>query len=73
MLVELLQTHTSLLYTFITNSTHLFNDLKDIPYDHNLRLASFDISNMYTYIPTNELLSITDTARNNNLVEESLK
>jgi len=43
------------------------------PYDHNLRLASFDISNMYTNIPTHKLLSITDTACNNNLVEERLK
>ena len=61
-------------YTFnVTNSTHLINDLADIPYDHNLRLASFDISNMYTNIPTHELLSIIDTACNNNLVEESLK
>ena len=42
-------------------------------YDHNLRLASFEISNMYTNIPTHELLSIIDTACNNNLVEESLK
>ena len=33
----------------------------------------FDISNMYTNIPTHELLSIIDTACNNNLVEESLK
>ena len=43
------------------------------PYDHNLRLASFDISNMYTNIPTHKLLSTTDTACNKNLVEERLK
>jgi len=74
MLVKILQTHTPLPYTFnVTNSTHLINDLADTPYDHNLRLASFDISNMYTNIPTHKLLSIIDTACSNNLVEESLK
>jgi len=57
MLVKTLQTHVPLPYTFnITNSTHLINDLADIPYEHKLRLASFDILNMYTNIPTNELL-----------------
>ena len=45
----------------------------NIPYDHNLRLASFDISNTYTNIPTHELLSIIDTACDKNLVEERLK
>ena len=74
MLVKILQTHTLLPYTFnVTNSTHLINDLADIPYEHNLRLSSFDISNMYTNIPTNELLSLIDTACSNNLVDESLK
>ena len=74
MLVKLLQTHTPLPYTFnVTNSTHLVNDLADIAYDHKLRLASFDISNMYTNIPTHKPLSIIDTACNNNLVEERLK
>jgi len=43
------------------------------PYDHKLRLASFDISNMYTNNPTHKLLSIIDTACNKNLVEERLK
>ena len=74
MLVKLLQTHSPLPYTFnVTNSTQLINDLADIPYDHILRLVSFDISNMHTNIPTYELLSIIDTACNNNLVEERLK
>ena len=30
-------------------------DLLDIPYDDNLKLASFDITNTYTNIATNEL------------------
>ena len=74
MLVKLLATHTPLPYTFnVTNSTHLINDLCNIPYDHHLRLASFGISNMYTNIPTQELLSIIDTACDNNLVEDRLQ
>jgi hypothetical protein len=73
-LVKILQAHVPLLYTFnVTNSTHLINDLADIPYKHNLRFTSFDISNIYSKIPTNELLSIIDTACNNNLVKKSLK
>ena len=43
------------------------------PYDHNLRLAFLDISNIYTNIPTHKLLYSIDTACNNNLVEERLK
>ena len=34
--------------------------LADTPFDLNLKLASFDISNMYTSITTKELLKIMD-------------
>jgi len=33
-------------------------DLKDIPKDKNTRLASFDIGNTYSNVPTDELISI---------------
>jgi hypothetical protein len=73
-LVELLQTHTLLLYTFnIKNTTQLINDLTDIPYDHNLRLASFNITNMYINILTNKLLGIINSVCNNNYIDENLK
>jgi hypothetical protein len=73
-LVRKLQTHIPLPYGFnIKNTTHLINDLKDIPFDQNLKLASFDISNMYTNIPTDELLTIIESACENNVVEEALK
>ena len=43
-------------------------DLDYIPCTPDLRLASLDISNMYTNIPTNELLDIIEnTCKNNNL------
>ena len=62
------------MYAFnINNTTQLINDLKDIPFDPNLRLSSFDISDMYTNIPTDELLTIIESACENNVVEESLK
>jgi hypothetical protein len=34
------------------STVQLIDDLADIPYNQKLRLASFDISNMYIHIPT---------------------
>jgi hypothetical protein len=46
-------------YAFsIKNSLHLINDLKEIKINPNTRLASFDISNMYTNFPTQDLQHI---------------
>jgi hypothetical protein len=39
----------------VKNTTHLMNELMDIPYDPNTKFASFVISNMYSNIPTNDL------------------
>ena len=36
----------------------LMKDRSDIPYDNNIKLASFDIMNMYTNIPTEKLPNI---------------
>ena len=41
-------------------------------YNQNLRLASFDITNMYTKIPTSNLIVIIDTTCRNNHIEENL-
>jgi hypothetical protein len=72
--VKKLQTHIPLPYAFnVKDTTQLINDLKNIPFDQNLRLASFDISNMYTNIPTDVLLTIAESAYNNNNVKENLK
>jgi len=54
-------------------TTHLSNDLKEIPYIQNLRLASLDIANMHTNIPTRELITIIDKACHNNYIENNLK
>jgi len=58
-LARKLHTYISLPYCFnVKNTTHLIADLQEIPYDQNLRLASFDITNMYTNIPTQDLATI---------------
>jgi len=73
-LVEKHQTYIALLYTFnVKNTTHLIHDLFDIPYDQNLKFASFDITNMYTNIPTSELVTIIDITCQNNYIENSAK
>jgi len=52
----------------VPNSVHLMKELADIPYAPDLRLASLDISNMFSHIPVKELLDIIEiTCRNNTL------
>jgi hypothetical protein len=69
----------------VQNTTHLIEELKENPYSHNLRFASFDITDMYTNmytnmhtnmhtnIPTGELIRITEKACQNNCIESNLK
>jgi hypothetical protein len=74
MLTKKLLTYIPLPYTYnVKNTTHLINDLKEIPYNRNLRLASLDITNMYPNIPTSELITIIDRAYLNNPIENDLK
>jgi hypothetical protein len=40
----------------VKNTTQLLQDLNDIMFGYHTRLASFDITNMYTNIPTGTLL-----------------
>jgi hypothetical protein len=39
----------------VMNSHHLIQDLIDLRFEPQYRLCSFDISNMYTNIPTEEI------------------
>ena len=69
-----LHTYIPLPYTFnVRSSTQLINDLQEIPYDQNLRLASLDITSMYTNIPTHELLSIIEEICHNSYIEKDIK
>lgn len=42
----------------VKNTVHLINNLMEIPYDSNLKFASFDITKMYSNVTTNKLLKI---------------
>jgi hypothetical protein len=53
LLSKKLQQYIPLPNTFnVKNSTHLIQDLREIPFDSNLHFVSVDITNMYTTIPT---------------------
>jgi hypothetical protein len=56
-LAKILTSYISLPFTHtVKNTIHLMNELMDIPYDPNTKFASFDISYMYSNIPTNDLI-----------------
>ena len=46
-------------YNFKT-STQLMHGLMDISYTNDIKFASFDITNMYTNIPTQDLIDIVN-------------
>jgi len=73
-LIKILQTHIPLPYAFsVKNIACLISGLAIIPYERDLKLASLDITNMYTNIPTNELLRIIDTACQNSYINGNIK
>jgi hypothetical protein len=70
MLVKKLHTHIPLPYTFnVEKTVQLIIDLRAIPYDRNMKFASLDLTNMYSNIPTNELMTILENICENNNVE----
>jgi hypothetical protein len=56
----------------VKNSTQLIKDLQEIPYDQNVRLASFDITDMYTNIPTQNLMAIISKIGQDNQVDNNI-
>jgi hypothetical protein len=48
-------------------------DLSEIPCNPDLRIASLDISNMYTNIPRKDLLNIIENTCKNNGLESAVK
>jgi predicted nucleotidyltransferase len=69
-LVQLLTTHLPLPCAYnIKNSLHLIRDLCEIPWNQDLCMASFDISNMYTNIHTDQLADIINTLCHHNNVD----
>jgi hypothetical protein len=74
MLAKKLKTYIPLPYIYnVQNSVQLVKDLSDIPFAPNLKLASFDISNMYTNIPAEELINIIDGLCEKHNIENTLK
>jgi hypothetical protein len=56
----------------VRNSAHLIQDLTDIPFDSNLQFVSFDITNMYTNVPTDELINIINSLCKDKLIQDKL-
>ena len=62
MLTDILKTHLPMPNVYnVQNSIQLMNDISQIPSTPELKLASLDISNMYTNILTKDLIDIIDT------------
>jgi hypothetical protein len=72
MFVKKLKTYIPLIYN-VKNSIQLIEKLGDIPFDPHLKLASFDVTNMYTNIPTKELIHIIDNICDLYNVDNSVK
>jgi hypothetical protein len=74
MLTKKLRTHIPLPYTFnVKNSVHLIEDLSNITFSSNLQLVSFDITNMYSNVPTDEVLQIFDFLCGQQIIEEKVR
>jgi len=70
MLTDILKTHIPMPNVYnVQNSTQLMNDISQIPFAPELKLASLDISNMYTNIPTKDLISIISSLCKNHSIE----
>jgi hypothetical protein len=73
-MVKTLQSYITLPYAFNPTNTHtLTKDLKEIKCGNNTKLASFDISNMYTNVPIVDVLKIIDTELSHNRTNTSVK
>jgi hypothetical protein len=60
-LSKLLQYHLKLPNVYnIRNSSHLMTDLQTIEINENIRLCSFDVENMYTNIPKDDINIISN-------------
>ena len=58
-LVKVLSSHTPIPFTYnVKNTVELMDDLLKIPQGDLMKFASFDISSMYSNIPTNEMINI---------------
>jgi hypothetical protein len=74
MFSEKIKTFIPLPYVFnVKNTTQLIKDMTYIPFDPKLKLTSFDITDMYSNIPTEEFLNTINTIYEKHNMEEKLK
>jgi hypothetical protein len=74
LLKEKLGLYIPLPYAFnIKNPTLLITDLNNIKIDPDLKFASFDINNMYSNIPTTELINIIAYACDQHNIPQNIK
>ena len=72
-LTNILETYTPLPYAFnIQNSIQLMKDVSEIPFVPDLRLASLDVSDMYSNVPTDELEHIIHVLCKQQDIEDAL-
>ena len=69
-----LHTYIPLPNTFnVKNSVHLIEALRNIRFNPNLQFVSFDIANMYSNVPTCDLLHIIDLICDQQLIDGKVK
>jgi hypothetical protein len=57
----------------IKSTTHVMKDLLEIPFDKNVKLVSFDTTNMFSNVPIRNLLEIMELLRNQNGINKELQ
>jgi len=73
MLTDILKTHLPMPNVYnVQNSSQPMNDISQIPFTPELKLASLDISNMCTNIPTKDLIDVIDTICNKHNLEDTI-
>jgi hypothetical protein len=61
-------------HTFnVKNTAHLMNELTDLPYDRSIKIASLDISNMYSNVRIKEMIATLEKLREINNIEDKIK
>lgn len=69
-----MKTYIHLPYVFnVRNTTTLIEDFTNIPFDQNLKIASFDTDNMNSNVPIDELLNIINIICDKYIMEDKLK
>ena len=56
----------------VKDSVHLMNNLYEIPLEKDMKLVSFDITNMYTNIPMKELIKIIENMCKQNDLDRTI-